>query len=113
MSWNPARSVETPLCKVSVDWFRKRWCLTCNKKVTKTFRIDCSIGNNFNYIKQQQDGQYIVKFVDSGQTLFVSVHEGALVHGLSVLARWCGHFTNEVPKALVEAFKVSHPRATA
>ncbi|XP_029194337.2 eIF-2-alpha kinase activator GCN1-like [Acropora millepora] len=33
------------------------------------------------------------------------VHEGALVCGLSVLSQWCRHFSNQVPKVLVDAFK--------
>ncbi|KAJ7333816.1 eIF-2-alpha kinase activator GCN1 [Desmophyllum pertusum] len=33
------------------------------------------------------------------------VHEGALVHGLSVLSHWCTHFSTQVPKVLVDAFK--------
>ena len=34
------------------------------------------------------------------------MHEGALVCGLSVLSQWCTHFSNQVPKVLVDAFKV-------
>ncbi|XP_068678677.1 stalled ribosome sensor GCN1-like [Montipora foliosa] len=33
------------------------------------------------------------------------VHEGSLVCGLSVLSQWCAHFTTQVPKVLVDAFK--------
>ncbi|XP_053225790.1 eIF-2-alpha kinase activator GCN1 isoform X2 [Podarcis raffonei] len=33
------------------------------------------------------------------------VHEGTLVHAISVLALWCNRFTTEVPKKLVEWFK--------
>ncbi|XP_072839500.2 stalled ribosome sensor GCN1 [Pogona vitticeps] len=33
------------------------------------------------------------------------VHEGTLVHAISVLALWCHRFTTEVPKKLVEWFK--------
>ena len=40
--------------------------------------------------------------------IFSSVHEGALVQGLSVLSQWCVHFSAEVPKVLVNAFKVRH-----
>ena len=28
------------------------------------------------------------------------------MHGLSVLSHWCSHFSSEVPKVLVDAFKV-------
>ncbi|EHH66764.1 hypothetical protein EGM_03816 [Macaca fascicularis] len=33
------------------------------------------------------------------------VHEGTLVHAVSVLALWCNRFTTEVPKKLTEWFK--------
>ncbi|XP_006865512.1 PREDICTED: translational activator GCN1 [Chrysochloris asiatica] len=33
------------------------------------------------------------------------VHEGTLVHAVSVLALWCNRFTTEVPKKLLEWFK--------
>ncbi|XP_015280782.1 PREDICTED: translational activator GCN1 [Gekko japonicus] len=33
------------------------------------------------------------------------VHEGTLVHAISVLALWCTRFTTEVPKNLIEWFK--------
>ncbi|RMX46865.1 hypothetical protein pdam_00022068, partial [Pocillopora damicornis] len=33
------------------------------------------------------------------------VHEGAVVYGLSVLSHWCTHFSTQVPKVLVDAFK--------
>ncbi|KAF7238429.1 eIF-2-alpha kinase activator GCN1 [Varanus komodoensis] len=33
------------------------------------------------------------------------VHEGTLVHAISVLALWCNRFTTEVPKELMEWFK--------
>ncbi|XP_067861626.1 stalled ribosome sensor GCN1 [Heptranchias perlo] len=33
------------------------------------------------------------------------VHEGTLLHAISVLALWCSKFTTEVPKKLVEWFK--------
>ncbi|KAL8180480.1 UNVERIFIED_CONTAM: translational activator of GCN4, partial [Gekko kuhli] len=33
------------------------------------------------------------------------VHEGTLVHAISVLALWCTRFTTEVPKKLIEWFK--------
>ncbi|ETE58940.1 Translational activator GCN1, partial [Ophiophagus hannah] len=33
------------------------------------------------------------------------VHEGTLVHAISILALWCGRFVTEVPKMLVEWFK--------
>ncbi|XP_019583398.2 stalled ribosome sensor GCN1 [Rhinolophus sinicus] len=33
------------------------------------------------------------------------VHEGTLVHAVSVLALWCNRFTTEVPKKLIEWFK--------
>ncbi|XP_053135159.1 eIF-2-alpha kinase activator GCN1 [Hemicordylus capensis] len=33
------------------------------------------------------------------------VHEGTLVHAISVLALWCNRFTTEVPKKLIEWFK--------
>ena len=36
-----------------------------------------------------------------------SAHEGALVHALGALALWCGHFNEQVPSALIDAFKVS------
>ncbi|KAJ6659087.1 hypothetical protein lerEdw1_019390 [Lerista edwardsae] len=35
----------------------------------------------------------------------LSVHEGTLVHAISVLALWCNRFTTEVPKKLLEWFK--------
>ena len=37
---------------------------------------------------------------------YFPVHEGSLVCGLSVLSQWCAHFTTQVPKVLVDAFKV-------
>ncbi|XP_026540403.1 eIF-2-alpha kinase activator GCN1 [Notechis scutatus] len=33
------------------------------------------------------------------------VHEGTLVHAISILALWCSRFVTEVPKTLVEWFK--------
>ncbi|EDM13872.1 rCG21906, isoform CRA_e [Rattus norvegicus] len=33
------------------------------------------------------------------------VHEGTLVHAVSVLALWCNRFTTEVPKKLTDWFK--------
>ena len=36
------------------------------------------------------------------------VHEGALVQGLLVLSHWCTHFSTQVPKVLVDAFKVRY-----
>ncbi|XP_012869831.1 PREDICTED: translational activator GCN1 isoform X1 [Dipodomys ordii] len=33
------------------------------------------------------------------------VHEGTLVHAVSVLALWCNRFTTEVPKKLIDWFK--------
>ncbi|XP_075390131.1 stalled ribosome sensor GCN1 [Tenrec ecaudatus] len=33
------------------------------------------------------------------------VHEGTLVHAVSILALWCNRFTTEVPKKLMEWFK--------
>lgn len=36
---------------------------------------------------------------------FFPVHEGTLVHAVSVLALWCVRFTTEVPKKLVEWLK--------
>lgn len=33
------------------------------------------------------------------------VHEGTLLHAISILALWCSKFTTEVPKKLVEWFK--------
>uniref|UniRef100_A0A8C6YI46 GCN1 activator of EIF2AK4 n=1 Tax=Naja naja TaxID=35670 RepID=A0A8C6YI46_NAJNA len=37
--------------------------------------------------------------------LSFAVHEGTLVHAISILALWCGRFVTEVPKTLVEWFK--------
>ena len=36
------------------------------------------------------------------------MHEGALVQGLLVFSHWCTHFSTQVPKVLVDAFKVRH-----
>lgn len=33
------------------------------------------------------------------------VHEGTLVHAVSILALWCNRFTTEVPKKLTDWFK--------
>lgn len=33
------------------------------------------------------------------------VHEGTLVHAVSVLALWCNRFTTDVPKKLTDWFK--------
>lgn len=33
------------------------------------------------------------------------VHEGTLVHAVSVLALWCSRFTTDVPKKLTDWFK--------
>lgn len=33
------------------------------------------------------------------------VHEGTLVHAISILALWCSRFITEVPKKLIEWFK--------
>lgn len=33
------------------------------------------------------------------------VHEGTLVHAISVLALWCNRLTTEVPKKLTDWFK--------
>ena len=35
------------------------------------------------------------------------MHEGALVQGLLVLSHWCTHFSTQVPKVLVDLFKVT------
>lgn len=48
---------------------------------------------------------YIVG-VDWALLLCFIVHEGALVQGLLVLSHWCTHFSTQVPKVLVDAFKV-------
>ena len=37
--------------------------------------------------------------------LFSTVHEGTLVHTLSMLALWCAKFTSTVPKKLIDWFQ--------
>lgn len=37
----------------------------------------------------------------------ISVHEGTLVHALSMLALWCAKFSTDVPQKIIEWFKVS------
>lgn len=41
----------------------------------------------------------------TGLLLLALVHEGTLVHAVSVLALWCNRFTTEVPRKLTEWFK--------
>lgn len=41
-------------------------------------------------------------------SLFVSVHEGTLVHALSVFKLWCEKFLTEVPSKIVQWFKVKN-----
>lgn len=42
------------------------------------------------------------------KVLEIEVHEKTLCHALDMLALWTTKFYNEVPKNLVEAFKVSN-----
>ena len=38
--------------------------------------------------------------------IIILVQEAVVVSGLSVMTQWCKHITSEVPKQLLEAFKV-------
>lgn len=44
------------------------------------------------------------------KVLEVEVHEKTLCHTLDMLALWGAKFTNELPKKLVDGFKVRHDK---
>lgn len=46
------------------------------------------------------------------KVLEVEVHEKTLCHTLEMLALWGAKFYNEIPKNVIDAFKVSHFTAT-
>lgn len=87
---------------VALFWWAAPWslCCTCQEQHMCSFSVSwCS------YLLS------VLCSVLSGSAALMwalclsPVHEGTLVHAVSVLALWCARFTTEVPKKLVEWLK--------
>uniref|UniRef100_A0A8V5HHI1 Uncharacterized protein n=1 Tax=Melopsittacus undulatus TaxID=13146 RepID=A0A8V5HHI1_MELUD len=104
---SPENVIETISCLlVSVNLDLSQYALDIVKGLAKHFVLS-GIGSLSHHVVSGSSSQALSGTVTELFIPFLQqeVHEGTLVHAVSVLALWCVRFTTEVPKKLVEWLK--------